>query len=110
MLATLPGVQSLGQVTDVGGQAGVAVARSQAVSGCGTELQLGPGDFGPAFPSCVVQERLVINPETGLPLAQESRYLKLPAGRTWSAPDGLFSYRLFEAAYWTNSTPPPDHR
>ena len=30
----------------------------------------------------------------------------LPAGRTWSAPGGLFSYQLFRSAQWTNATPP----
>jgi hypothetical protein len=47
-----------------------------------------------------------IDPRTGLPLAQELRYLKLPVGQTWSAPDGLFSFELFGPARWTNATPP----
>jgi hypothetical protein len=52
------------------------------------------------------QQRLVIDPGTGLPLAPELRYLKVPAGQAWSAPGGLFSYEVFGTARWTNATPP----
>jgi hypothetical protein len=109
MLAGLPGVQSLGSVRDVGGQRGVAVALSGWLSHCGkygSETANGGSAESWTFSSCVVQQRLVINPHSGLPLAQELRYLKLPAGQTWQAPDGLFSYQLFGSAYWTNSSPP----
>jgi hypothetical protein len=58
------------------------------------------------FPSCEVQQRLVINPVTGLPLAQELRYVRLPAGQHWSAPGGLFAFQLFGNAHWTNASPP----
>ena len=57
------------------------------------------------FSSCVVQQRLVINPVSGLPMAQELRYQELPAGRTWSAPGGLFSYEIFGTPHWTNALP-----
>jgi hypothetical protein len=52
------------------------------------------------------RQRLVINPGTGLLLAQELRYLKLPAGQTWPVPDGLLSFELFGTAHWTNANPP----
>lgn len=110
MLAGLPGVQSLGQVRDAGGRQGVAVGFDHSYSGCGDESVLNPnGSVNTnvwTFASCVVQQRLVINPQTGLPLAQELRYVKLPAGQEWSAPGGLFSYQLFLAAHFTNSSPP----
>ena len=57
------------------------------------------------FSSCVVQQRLVINPANGLPMAQELRYVKLPAGRAWSAPGGLFSYEIFGTPHWTSALP-----
>jgi hypothetical protein len=108
MLATLPGVRSLGQVRDAGGQLGTAVAITGSYSHCGGDSRNVPGgsEVYWTFSSCVVQQRLVIDPETGLPFAQELRYLKLPAGQTWSAPDGLLSYELFDTARWTNATPP----
>jgi hypothetical protein len=109
MLADLPGVRSLGSVRDVAGQRGVAVALSGRFAECGIYSRVtAHGDVvsGHAFSSCVVQQRLVINPSTGMPLAQELRYVKLPAGQTWPAPDGLFSYQVFGSAYWTNSSPP----
>jgi hypothetical protein len=110
MLAGLPGVRSLGQVQDAAGQRGLGVALSRSYSGCGDEVvqnRDGASDPArPSFASCVVQQRLVINPETGLPLAQELRYVKLPAGQKWSAPDGLFSYQIFQTAHWTSASPP----
>ena len=94
MLASLPGVQSLGQVRDADGQPGVAVALSGSYSHCGQENPMPSGESARewTFLSCVVQQRLVISPDTGLPMAQELRYLKLPGGQPWPAPDGLFSY------------------
>jgi hypothetical protein len=106
LLATLPGVRSLGQVRDVGGQTGVAVAITGRYTHCGQESG-GPGTGTVwTFSSCVIQQRLVINPVTGLPLAQELRYVQLPPGQSWSAPGGLFSYQLFGNAHWTNASPP----
>lgn len=60
----------------------------------------------PAFASCTVEQRLVIDPASGMPLAQELRYAGLPPGQHWSAPDGLFSFQLFQAAGWTAASPP----
>jgi hypothetical protein len=112
MLAVLPAVRSLGTVRDVAGQAGVAVARTARYADCGQETVYYPDGSigaGPAtFPSCVVQQRLVIDPATGRPLAVELRYVSLPAGRTWPAPGGLFSFQVFQAAGWTSATPPPE--
>jgi hypothetical protein len=109
MLADLPGVRSLGRVRDVAGQRGVGVALSGRVSKCGSYLRIMANDTvipSWTFSSCVVQQRLVISPRTGQPLAQELRYLELPAGQTWPAPDGLFSFELFGTARWTNASPP----
>ena len=109
MLAGLPGVKSLGPVTDAGGRAGVAVALAGRYSGCGQESVLhrdGGTEEHPAFASCTVEQRVVIDPASGLPLAQELRYTGLPGGQRWSAPDGLFSYQLFQASGWTGASPP----
>ncbi|HMG62089.1 MAG TPA: CU044_5270 family protein, partial [Streptosporangiaceae bacterium] len=109
MLASLPGVKSLGPVTDAGGRAGVAVALTGRYSGCGQESVLhrdGGTEEYPAFASCTVEQRLVIDPASGMPLAQELRYAGLPPGQHWSAPDGLFSFQLFQAAGWTAASPP----
>lgn len=101
MLAGLPGVRSAGQVSDVAGQSGQAVTLTLRYAHCGQPA--GGGQW--RFSSCVVQQRLVINPASGLPMAQELRYVRLPAGDTWSAPGGLFSYEIFGAPHWTSALP-----
>ena len=109
MLAGLPGMQSLGEVTDAAGQRGVAVAYTTKYTGCGGVLDLGgtgAAGFQTTFAYCTVQQILVMNPATGLPLAEELRYAKLPPGQSWSAPDGLFSYEIYTAGRWTNASPP----
>jgi hypothetical protein len=113
MLAGLPGVRSLGEVRDVAGQRGIGVAlTTNPIEHCGYHGWItanGGGATGWTFSSCVVQQRLVIDPGTGLPLAQELRYLQLPPGQSWPAPDGLFSFQLFGTAQWTNASPPHVH-
>ncbi len=108
VLASMPGVQSLGAVTDIAGEQGVAVAYTQKYSDCGFEVQLKGRTWAPTptFSSCSVQQVLVIGPGDGMPLAEELRYTQLPPGQTWSAPDGLFSYELFGTPYWTNQNRP----
>jgi hypothetical protein len=109
MLAGLPGVVSLGMVTDVGGQQGEAVGYTGSYTDCGTQIDIPPGGgmkMVATFPTCSVQEVLIINPATGMPLAEELRYASLPSGANWSAPDDLFSYELFAAPYWTNDNRP----
>jgi hypothetical protein len=108
LLASLPGVQSMGTVTDVAGQQGVAVANTARYSSCGTQFDLtsSGAPFAPLFSSCTVQQVLIINPDDGMPLAEELRYTQLPAGQHWSAPDGLFSYEVFGNPYWTNHDRP----
>jgi hypothetical protein len=107
MLAGLPGIHSLGQVTDPAGQTGAAVALTGHFRHCGVYWQVPAADHASyRFSSCTVQQRLIIDPHTGLPLAQELRYLKLLASQTWSAPGGMFSYQLFGSAQWTNATLP----
>ena len=107
LLASLPGVQSIGPVTDVAGQQGVAVAYTARYSGCGRQINpTSSANPAPLFPSCAVQQVLIIGPDNGMPLAEELRYTRLPAGQHWSAPDGLFSYEIFGTPYWTNHDRP----
>jgi hypothetical protein len=110
ILADLPGVRSLGQVEDAAGQDGVGVAFDRRYSSCGAEAikyrNGGVATGVSAFRSCTVEWRLVINPQTGWPLDQELRYVKLSSGYNWPGPDGLFSFQIFQRAYWTNASPP----
>lgn len=134
MLAGLPGVRSAGQVQDVAGQRGLAVTLTERYARCGqytqghfvqtgtqkvrattkdgkrvwAKLKVGHTVGGYLFSSCVVQQRLVINPATGLPLSQELRFRKLPHGQHWSAPGGLLSYELFGTPQWTATLPHRD--
>jgi hypothetical protein len=104
LLAGLPGVRSLGAVTDVAGQSGVAVAHTEKYRGCGQQITSGGGWAG--FSSCTVQQILIIGPDDGMPLAEELRYVSLPPGQHWSVPDGLFSYEIFGTPYWTSHDRP----
>jgi hypothetical protein len=107
LLASLPGVQSMGPITDVAGRQGVAVAYSARYSGCGRQSDpTSSSSPAPLFSSCTVQQVLIIGPADGIPLAEELRYTQLPAGQHWSAPDGLFSYEIFGTPYWTNRDRP----
>lgn len=108
LLAAMPGVQSLGTVTDVAGRQGVAVAYTAGYSNCGEQLELksSAGQIRALFSTCTIQQILIINPDDGMPLAEELRYTQLPAGQHWSAPDNLFSYETFGTPYWTNQDRP----
>lgn len=131
MLAALPGVRGADQVKDVAGQTGLAVTLTDRLAPCGryssgrfvqtgsgwvhaitrtgrhirVRVPIGHSVGGWMFSSCSVQQRLIISPASGLPTAQELRYVRLPAGRTWSAPGGLFSYEIFGTPHWTSSLP-----
>jgi hypothetical protein len=110
MLAAMPGIQSLGEVTDPAGQQGEAVSYTANYRDCGQASTRGANGYataGALFSSCTTQEILVIDPATGLPLAEELRYVKLPVGQHWTAPDQLFSYEIFGPSHWTNANRPP---
>jgi hypothetical protein len=109
MLAAMPGIKSLGEVTDPAGQRGDAVSYTAKYQNCGeasTRAADGFATSGALFSSCTTQEILIINRATGLPLAEELRYAGLPAGQHWTAPDQLFSYEIFGQSHWTNASPP----
>jgi hypothetical protein len=108
VLAGLPGVRSIGTVTDVAGRQGRAVSYTARFSGCGMQMQLSaqPTAGNTLFPWCVVQQTLIVSQVNGMPLAEELRYAQLPPGATWSPPNGLFSYQVFGTPYWTNKDRP----
>ncbi|MFG2037853.1 CU044_5270 family protein [Dactylosporangium sp. NPDC048998] len=78
LLAELPGIASLGRVTDALGRSGIAVAYTRR------------GDGGAEG-----QQRLIVDPATGNALAQES----------WTAGARL-SYTAVVKAQWSDATPP----
>jgi hypothetical protein len=108
VLAGLPGVQSLGLVRDAAGQQGNAIAVTARHRQCGDPLDLdsnlhGGTDSPQLWPTCTVQQRLIISASTGQPLAMELRYKNLPDGQTWPGPGGLFSFEIFGSARWTDA-------
>jgi hypothetical protein len=107
MLADLPGMENLGEVKDPAGQQGDAVGYTASYKDCrpGT-LYLPQTKTGTVFASCTVQQILIIDSATGLPMAAELRYPTPPDGQQWTAPDGLFSYEIFGHSSWTNQNPP----
>jgi hypothetical protein len=105
MLAAMPGIQSLGEVTDPAGQQGEAVSYTAKYQNCGQASTRTANGYA-LFSSCATQEILIIDHATGLPLAEELRYVGLPAGQQWTAPDQLFSYEIFSPSYWTNANRP----
>ena len=106
MLADLPGTENLGQVKDPAGQQGDAVGYTASYQDCTVDAPAPGNPNGPASTSCTVQQILIIDPVTGLPMAEDLRYTTPPGGQQWTAPDGLFSYEIFGQSYWTNQNPP----
>ena len=89
MLADVKGVTSLGMVTDQRGRTGMAVAYARKGDG---------GNWG--------QARLIIDPQTGQALAEES--WDLGRGTAPAATGTLTHYSLVLSAGYSNDTPPTD--
>jgi hypothetical protein len=108
VLAGLPGVQNLGTVRALDGQAGSGIALTSRQPRClisGTAWDSGSGSSPPTS-SCMVQQRLIVNPLTGMPVAQELSYVKAPGDGKWPVPGGIFSYQILRHTGWENSPPP----
>jgi hypothetical protein len=88
ILAGLTSVQNLGSVTDLKGRTGNAVAIDESYS------------------EGVSQIRLVIDPKTGLLLAQETRVVKPVAAMSWLKPTDVWQATVIDSAGWTNDKPP----
>jgi hypothetical protein len=84
MLATMPGVRGLGVVQDTRGRRGQAVA----------------------FAGHGLEERLIIDPDTGRALAREIRVVEPGGGYSWMAPGALYTYDLVLVSGSTNDSPP----
>lgn len=95
------GARSLGRVRDMAGQEGVGVALTSTQKDCTL-----PSSNKTLFTSCEVEQRLIIDPETGMLLARELRFKQLPDGHTWTAPGGLVSYEIYNSVDGTNENPP----
>jgi hypothetical protein len=83
----------VGTVTDQHGRTGTAVAvtiRSEGPRG------------GSSY-----EERLIFDPNTGRPLATESRIIEAHGEFGWLAKDTLFRYTLVQTTGWTDEAPPP---
>jgi hypothetical protein len=87
LLADIDGVKNLGRVTDQRGRAGVAVGYARK------------GDSGNW-----AQPRLIIDPGTGEPLAQES--WQLGPGKAPAATGELLGYTLVTGYRYTDEAPP----
>jgi hypothetical protein len=88
MMAALPGVRSLGSTKDIDGRTGNGVAIQET------------DRFG------VVQDRVIIDPATGLPLAQEYVYQKANGARSWLTPNDVWYAQVYQSLGWTNDSPP----
>jgi hypothetical protein len=88
ILAGLGSVHSLGRVTDVKGRPGNAVAIQDT------------GSLG------LQEDRLIIDPTTGLLLAQETRVLKPVAAMSWLKPTDVWQTSVVTRIGWTNDRPP----
>ncbi len=87
ILASLPGMRAEGKVTDPLGRTGQGLSYQVVQDGQ------------------VTRERLVIDPESGLPLAEESRR----AARTADGRDvEVGSFTAYEEIGWTDDRPPTD--
>ncbi|MGI5290934.1 CU044_5270 family protein [Nonomuraea polychroma] len=83
LLASVPGVTAVGQVTDALGRAGHAIEYTS-------------GEFAPPNHAEATRTRLVIDPVSGRPLSIETR----------SAADGLLlTYTAIQDSRWTDSNP-----
>jgi hypothetical protein len=90
MLADLPGIRSIGRVTDPLGRPGVAVARTEHDQGFGT-----------------VERQLVFDPETSAFLASQM-ILRAPAAGAAILPPGTrLAYYALVTSGWVDKLPVP---
>ena len=88
LIAGLDGVRSLGRTVDVDGRVGNGVAiRMNNAAG-------------------LSEDRIIIEPSTGLPLAEEITYLKPTGSRAWLKPNQVWYAHVVDSIGWTNATPP----
>jgi hypothetical protein len=98
VLADLPGVRSLGTVTDPLGRTGVAFT----ITSNDTVPEQRANSGGP------MQDRIVVDPDTGQPLSYESRALAPTGYNDWVPAGALFQYEAVVKFRWTDDQPPKE--
>jgi len=93
MLAGLPGIRSVGRVTDPLGRPGVAVARTGYDHGVG-----------------VVERQVIFDPDTSAWLASQTILRKPRVGSPIRRPGTRLGYGALVTAGWVNQLPPPPDR
>src|SRR4029079_13577599 len=95
-LAELPGLRDLGTVTDPKGRAGTAVTLVTNEETPGVRQ----ADSGGAR-----EVRLIFDPESGRPLAWETRVLRPADYLAWVPAGALFDYEAVLQTGWTDDVP-----
>jgi hypothetical protein len=88
ILAGLPSVHSAGQVKDITGRAGTAIALTWS------------------GPRGAEEDRLIIDVKAGSLLARETRLIRPIAAYSWLKPADLWQTTVITRAGWTDDTPP----
>ena len=96
VLAGVPGIRSLGTVTDAKGRFGVAVS----VKSNDTVEEQRANSGGP------MEDSLLFDPDTGEVLGRHSRALRPADYMRWVPAGALFTYELVENVRWTGDEPP----
>ncbi|WP_020519335.1 CU044_5270 family protein [Catelliglobosispora koreensis] len=96
VLAGVPGIRSLGTVTDAKGRSGVAVSvdRNDTVE----EQRADSG--GP------MEVSLLFDPDTGAVLGRQDRALRPADYMSWVPAGSVVAYELVESVRWTDDEPP----
>nr|BFE74255.1 hypothetical protein GCM10020092_075560 [Actinoplanes digitatis] len=101
LLADLPGLRDLGTVTDPKGRPGTAVTLVTNEETPGVRQ----ADTGGAR-----EVRLIFDPESGRPLAWETRVLRPADYLAWVPTGAVFDYEAVLATGWTDDAPPATTR
>ncbi|GID91341.1 CU044_5270 family protein [Amorphoplanes digitatis] len=101
LLADLPGLRDLGTVTDPKGRPGTAVTLVTNEETPGVRQ----ADTGGAR-----EVRLIFDPESGRPLAWETRVLRPADYLAWVPAGAVFDYEAVLATGWTDDAPPATTR
>jgi hypothetical protein len=96
VLAGVPGIRSLGAVTDAKGRSGVAVS----VQRNDTDEERKADAGGPTEVS------LLFDPDSGAVLGRQDRALRPADYMSWVPPGAVVSYELVDSIRWTDDEPP----
>jgi hypothetical protein len=96
VLARVPGVRSLGAVTDTAGRTGVAISIDR--NNTAEEQRADPG--GPT------EMRVLFDPASGRTLSLETRVIRPADYLSWVPAGALFAYDRLDETRWTDDKPP----